>query len=106
CDYRKVHHLRLIMDEIFGSNNFRNEIIWCYTGASNVTKDFPKKHDTILRYSKTDDYYFNKEAVRIPYAEGSLDRANRNVIGKGGMNFTSIELNEDGKVVEDFWEDI
>src|ERR1700752_1335635 len=39
CDWHKVHHLRLIMDEIFGANNFRNEIIWCYTGASNITND-------------------------------------------------------------------
>jgi adenine specific DNA methylase Mod len=106
CDWHKVHHLRIMMDEIFGANNFRNEIIWCYTGASNIQNDFPKKHDNILRYSKTDNYYFNKEAVRIPYAEGSLDRANRNVIASGGMNFDKIELNENGKVVEDFWEDI
>ena len=106
CDWHKVHHLRLVMDEIFGANNFRNEIIWCYTGASNITKDLPKKHDTILRYSKSEDYIFNKEDVRIPYAEGSLDRANRNVIATGGMNFEKIELNENGKVVEDFWEDI
>jgi len=106
CDWHKVHHLRIIMDEIFGANNFRNEIIWCYTGASNIQNDFPKKHDNILRYSKTDNYYFDKEAVRVPYAEGSLDRANRNVIASGGMNFDKIELNENGKVVEDFWEDI
>jgi site-specific DNA-methyltransferase (adenine-specific) len=106
CDWHKVHHLRLIMDEVFGANNFRNEIIWCYTGASNITNDFPKKHDNILRYSKTDNYYFDKESVRVPYAEGSLDRANRNVIASGGMNFDRIELNENGKVVEDFWEDI
>ena len=106
CDWHKVHYLKLIMDEIFGAQNFRNEIIWCYTGASNVSKDFPKKHDNILRYSKTKNYFFNKEAIRIPYAEGSLDRAKRNVIASGGMNFSEIKLNENGKVVEDFWEDI
>ena len=106
CDWHKNHYLRLIMDDVFGAVNFRNEIIWCYTGASNVGNDFPKKHDTILRYSKTGNYVFNKENIRIPYAEGSIDRANRNVIGTGGMNFNEIKLNENGKVVEDFWEDI
>jgi len=106
CDWHKVHHLRCICDEIFGDQNFRNEIIWCYTGASNITSDFPKKHDNILRYSKSSTYVFNKEDVRIPYAEGSLDRANRNVIAAGGMNFEKIKLNDNGKVVEDFWEDI
>lgn len=106
CDWHKVHLLRCIMDEIFGDLNFRNEIIWCYTGASNVANDFPKKHDNILRYSKSSSYTFNKESVRVPYAEGSIDRANRNVIAAGGMNFDKIKLNDNGKVVEDFWEDI
>ena len=106
CDAHQGHLLRCIMDDVFGSNNFRNEIIWCYTGASNIKYDFPKKHDNILRYSKSESYIFNKDDIRIPYAEGSLDRANRNVIAAGGMNFDSIELNENGKVPEDFWVDI
>lgn len=105
-DWHIVHYVKILLDEIFGEDNFRNEIIWCYTAVSNVGLDFPKKHDTICRYSKNDIYIFNKEDIRIPYAEGSLDRANRNVIGKGGMDFDSIVLNENGKVPEDWWVDI
>lgn len=105
-DWHIVHYVKILLDEIFGEDNFRNEIIWCYTAVSNVGLDFPKKHDTICRYSKNDIYIFNKEDIRIPYAEGSLDRANRNVIGKGGMDFDSIVLNENGKVPEDWWIDI
>ncbi len=106
CDWRVNSHIRLILDEVFGKENFRNEIVWCYTGASNTGKDFPRKHDTIYRYSKSENYIFNKDDIRIPYAEGSLDRANRNVIGTGGMNFNEIKLNTKGKVPEDFWVDI
>ena len=105
-DWHMVHYVKVLLDEIFGEDNFRNEIIWCYTAASNVGLDFPKKHDTICRFSKSDNYIFNKEDIRIPYAEGSLDRANRNVIGKGGMDFDAIVLNEKGKVPEDWWVDI
>lgn len=105
-DWHKSAHLKLIMDDIFGPSNFRNEIVWCYTAASNTGKDFPKKHDTILRYSKTDTYIFNKDSIRIPYAEGSLDRANRNVVARDGMKFDAIVLNADGKVPEDWWNDI
>lgn len=105
-DWHMVHYVKVLLDEIFGEDNFRNEIIWCYTAASNVGLDFPKKHDTICRFSKSDNYIFNKEDIRIPYAEGSLDRANRNVIGKGGMDFDAIVLNENGKVPEDWWVDI
>ncbi len=106
CDWRVNSYMRLILDEIFGKDNFRNEIVWCTTGATNVTSDFPKKHDTIYRYSKSDTYTFNKDEIRIPYAEGSLDRANRNVIASGGMAFDEIKLNEGGKVPEDWWVDI
>jgi len=106
CDWRVNSYMRLILDEIFGKDNFRNEIAWCTTGATNVTSDFPKKHDTIYRYSKSDTYTFNKDEIRIPYAEGSLDRANRNVIASGGMAFDEIKLNEGGKVPEDWWVDI
>jgi len=106
CDYRVNSYMRLILDEVFGKNNFVNEIIWCTTGASRVDKNFPRKHDTILFYSKSENYIFNKNDVRIPYAAGSLDRANRNVVATGGMNFEKIELNESGKVPEDFWVDI
>ncbi|MFA5067117.1 MAG: site-specific DNA-methyltransferase [Candidatus Izemoplasmatales bacterium] len=106
CDYRVNSYMRLILDEIFGKDNFVNEIIWCTTGASRVDKNFPRKHDTILFYSKNGNYIFNKDDIRIPYAEGSLDRANRNVVATGGMNFEKIELNESGKVPEDFWVDI
>ena len=59
CDYHKSHHLRCIMDEVFGNQNFRNEIVWHYkTYQGQVSAYFPRKHDTILIYSKTDTYYF------------------------------------------------
>lgn len=105
-DHHIGHYVKILMDEVFGERNFRNEIIWCTTSASNVKDDFPKKHDTIFRYVKNDKFIFNADQIRVPYAEGSLDRANRNVIGKGGMNFDEIKLNENGKIPEDWWVDI
>lgn len=105
-DWHTSHYVKLIVDDIFDKSNFRNELIWCYTAASNTGKDFPRKHDVILRYSKSDDYLFNKDNIRIPYAEGSIDRANRNVIAREGMKFNEIILNENGKVPEDWWIDV
>ena len=105
-DWHVGHYVKILLDDIFGKKNLINEIIWCTTGASNVNANFPRKHDNIYLYSKNENYFFNKEDIRIPYAEGSLDRANRNVIGKGGMDFSEIKLNENGKVPEDFWVDI
>lgn len=59
------------MDNILGVNNFRNEIIWYYNSAPRKKKDFGKRHDTIFRYSKTDNYYFNSDSdyIRQPYSE-------------------------------------
>jgi len=102
-DWKKGHYVKVLMDEIFGEQNFRNEIIWTYFGPTNVKQDFPKKHDIILRYSKSKDVVFNFDDIRIPYSEGSVDRANRNVIASGGMDFDKIQLNEAGKVPEDWW---
>jgi DNA modification methylase len=67
-DYRVVHYVKLIMDEIFGKENFINEIAWVYTGREAPAKDgFVRKHETILFYSKTENYTFNKQYE--PYDE-------------------------------------
>ena len=59
-DWHISHYIKLIMDEIFGSENFRNEIIWAYPAASVKTRRFfIRSYDTILFYSKSDDYIFN-----------------------------------------------
>lgn len=71
CDYRLVHYLKVEMDKIFGFDNFRNEIIWHYNSAPRKKNDFGKRHDTILRYTKTDDYMFNVDSVRVPYAKSA-----------------------------------
>lgn len=54
CDYHASHHLRLMLDEIFGYKNFRNEIIWHYRKWTAGFKQFQKNHDVILFYSKSD----------------------------------------------------
>ena len=70
CDYNLSHYIKITLDEVFGVNNFRNEIIWYYNSAPRKKKDFGKRHDTIFRYSKTNDYFFNpdSEYIRQPYS--------------------------------------
>jgi site-specific DNA-methyltransferase (adenine-specific)/adenine-specific DNA-methyltransferase len=106
CDYRVSAFMRLALDEVFGSDNIRNEIIWCYTAPSNVSGNFPRKHDTIFFFSKGDHITLNLNDVRVPYSEESLSRANRNVIKKGRTIFDGVLLNEAGKIPEDWWADV
>ena len=59
-DTKINHWMRCILDDIFGYNNFVNEIIWKYKTGGASKKYFPRKHDNILFYSKTKNYTFNK----------------------------------------------
>ena len=59
CDWRINHWIRLILDEIFGYDNFRNEIIWEYGLGGSGSKQFSKKHDNIYFYTKSINYNFN-----------------------------------------------
>ena len=59
CDHHKSHSIKLMMDEVFGEKNFRNEIIWHYA-AGIPRKFFKRKHDSIFFYTKSDDSIFNE----------------------------------------------
>lgn len=74
CDYHASHYIKVMLDrdDLFGYNNFRNEIIWHYRRWTGKAKKFQRLHDTILFYTKSDDYTFNE--VIIPYTEGSVER--------------------------------
>jgi DNA modification methylase len=102
-DYRKLHYLKIILDEIFGETNFRNELIWCYSGPSGVSKDFARKHDTILRYSKSENYFYNQ--IRIPHKSGVHDTKGTS-LGYSGKKVNVEDLNSKGKALEDWWTDI
>jgi len=59
CDSTASHYLKVVMDRIFGKNNFRNEIVWYYPGGlKNVANKFPSKHDIILFYGKGKEVSF------------------------------------------------
>jgi len=62
-DTRVNHWIRCLMDDVFGYDNFVNEIIWCYTMPNNNKRRFNAKHDNILMYSKGKDYVFNWQSV-------------------------------------------
>ena len=72
CDQTANAYLRILMDAVFGKNNLRNEIVWWYYNVAVTSKRFfGRKHDVILAYSKSEEWVFNADAVRVPYAEDS-----------------------------------
>ena len=75
CDDNASHYLKMMMDGIFGKDNFRNEIVWqrTVTSKGNLKKGLARDSDLILRYSKSNDFVWNPEAVTIPYDMQDLD---------------------------------
>ena len=105
CDHTANAYLRQMMDAVFGVDGFRNEIIWAYTGPSNPNRWFPRKHDTILFYAKSDRNLFNRDAVRIDYKQLNIQHSQSGGGGIGG-NLTPDTVDayrERGKVPEDYW---
>ena len=111
CDPVASHYLKLLMDSIFGRKLFRNEIIWCYSGPSNVRRHFPRKSDTILFYAN-EEARFNSDAVRVPYADSTVRHFQKGG-GRGGIiwgeghNLDRMrDLMHKGKIPENWWTDI
>jgi DNA modification methylase len=104
-DWHIGSYVRVLLDDIFGKENFKNEIIWCYTGPSPANKDFPKKHDNIYRYSKAGSPIFNADAVRVAYK--AKFTSVRGVHGKHEYETAEqLERHELGKLPEDWWADM
>lgn len=101
-DWHVGHYVKILMDEIFGKENFINEIIWNYHDPAGTVSDrYKRKHDNIFMYAKSDiSRYFNLDAVRVPYSEGTQKQAETGQISFGRIT----KLNDLGKVREDVWE--
>lgn len=94
CDYNLSHYLKIELDKVFGVTNFRNEIIWYYNSAPRKKKDFGSRHDTIFRYSKSDDYYFNENSSYI--------RQEYSKTAPRGYEKEKY-YDERGKIIDDVW---
>ena len=100
CDHTANAYIRMCMDAIFGAKNFRNEIVWCYAGGGIPKRDFPRKHDTIFRYTKSGRYQY--QPVYRPYSKGTVQRGRTPVKGK----YFDAGLREQGTPVNDWWIDV
>ncbi len=114
CDPTASHYLKIVMDVIFGKKNFRNEIVWCYTGPSNTKRWFPKKHDTLFFYTIGEKWVFNLHNIRIPYSGSYVKRFSKQynessgkstIFSQGHDTERNQELAQQGKAPEDWWPD-
>jgi len=114
CDWHKNHFIRMVLDEVFGPNNFRNEIIWSYFGFKrSTTKKFPQKHDTILSYACSEEYFWQvqfrphgKDYIKR-FKKDENGRLYRDDVNPTGGGARIIYLDEvEGDIVDSVWDDI
>lgn len=101
CDWHKAHHLRCLLDEVFGPANFRNDIAWCYQGTGKTLKQYKHKHDNILFYTKSDNWKFNAKAVGIPFGEKQKAKFS----GKDENGYYKEYTHADGKTYRKYLDD-
>lgn len=118
-DHHKAHHIRLLMDEVFGATHFQNDIIWRYSGWNRKNNTyFNRRHDTILYYSKTDSPYFEPFTLEWESPEAYAKARKQKILiddetGKkyvlsdagGGKRVKRFleEAIKDGRPIDDVW---
>ena len=75
CDQTMSHYLKMVLDAVFGKDNFRNEIVWSYQRWTGATKHFQRMHDYILFYASSSKTKFN--ILKEPYSEKSKHKGSR-----------------------------
>jgi DNA methylase N-4/N-6 domain protein len=95
-DWHIGHYVKILLDEIFGEDNFRNEIIWHYADymQGNATNALPKKHDNIYFYSKSEEYYYKRVTEKL----SSPIKRNK-VVWNKETQALEVARDEDGKII-------
>ena len=114
CDWHRSAYLRLLLDEVFGPDRFRNEIVWSYFGFKRATsKKFPQKHDLIFSYTKSSEYTWNvqykphsPEYIKR-FKKDENGRLYRDDVNPTGGGTRIIYLDEvEGDIIDSVWTDI
>ena len=114
CDPTASHYLKLVCDSIFCARGgeFRNEVIWAYESGGRSKRDFGRKHDVILRYTKSREWAFHADDILLPRATTRHNHMKRGV-DADGRAFCSIQSNgkvykyyaDQGVIPSDVWTD-
>jgi site-specific DNA-methyltransferase (adenine-specific) len=103
CDPTASHHLKLLMDGVFGPANFLNEIVWYYRGAGVPKSARARRHDILFWYAKEEGkQYFNADPIRQPYADATVERFSHYIGNvRGEHDFGQQQLHPGGKHPDD-----
>ena len=97
-DWHIGHYVKILMDSIFGKENFVNEIVWSYQGTGEPKKAFKRKHDTILLYAKTNEYFFNENSANEVISDFSKSKYNK----QDSNGYYKEIKHQDGKIYKQY----
>ncbi len=106
CDDAASHYLKVVLDTIFGVENFRNEIIWkrVVTSKTSTSRALPRNHDVIFRFTKGETFTWNTDEIIIPYDLQNLDKktlSQYSKVDEDGRRFRFTEVVAPGSTMGD-----
>ncbi len=115
-DWHAVHYVKCEMDNIFGMKNFLNEIIWCYNVGGKSQRHWARKHDSLLFYSKSNEWFFDGKTVGFTRDTGEKSFGGKMGVDENGRKYQDKLVKSTGKyyryyldepkIPEDWWTDI
>ena len=107
CDWHAGHYLKILMDDIFGKDVFKNEIIWSYSRWANVSQSFQRMHDSILFYTKNAQAIFNEQRIALDEKRkrNLVQIVNGKKVSMRDENGNVVYRDQTDKPVSDFWDE-
>ena len=106
-DWHVGHYVKILMDDIFGKENLKNEIIWAYSRWANVSNCFQRMHDSIFFYTKAANATFHEQRVKLPESRkrNLVQIVNGVKVSMRDSDGNVIYREQNDKPVSDYWDD-
>lgn len=104
-DWHIAHYMKIILDEIFGKDVFKNEIIWSYSRWANVSQSFQRMHDSILFYTKNSQGIFNEQRIQLDEKRNLVQIVDGKKVSMRDENGNVVYREQTDKPVSDFWDE-
>lgn len=116
CDWHASHYIKCEMDKIFGYDSFQNEVVWFYNVGGKGSSRWARKHDVLLFYVKSEDYFFDGKAAGVARETGTKSFGGKIGVDENGRRYQDKLVKATGKyyryyldepkIPEDVWTDI
>ena len=106
-DWHIGHYVKILLDDIFGKENFKNDVVWAYSRWANVSSSFQRMHDNILFYTKSSQSIFHEQRVKLNESRkrNLVQMVDGVKVSMRDENGNVVYREQNDKPVSDYWED-